>query len=51
MSTRHLGKRRLKPEPTPQILPACPEPPPWLSAYAREERLRVARRRCTHCGC
>lgn len=31
------GKRRLKPEPQPQIEAKCPEAPDWLSDYAAEE--------------
>jgi P27 family predicted phage terminase small subunit len=36
------GKRRVPPEPTPEIAPACPDPPPFLGAYAQEEWQRVA---------
>jgi P27 family predicted phage terminase small subunit len=36
------GKRPLKPEPEPAIAPACPEPPLFLDAYARDEWHRVA---------
>jgi P27 family predicted phage terminase small subunit len=36
------GKRRIPPEPQPEIAPTCPEPPPFLGEYAREEWHRVA---------
>jgi P27 family predicted phage terminase small subunit len=35
------GKRRIPPEPTPEVAPACPEPPPFLGEYAREEWHRI----------
>jgi P27 family predicted phage terminase small subunit len=36
------GRRPLRPEPQPELAPACPEPPPFLGAYARDEWFRVA---------
>jgi P27 family predicted phage terminase small subunit len=36
------GRRPLRPEPEPAIEPACPEPPSFLGAYARDEWWRCA---------
>lgn len=36
------GKRPLRPEPEPEREPKCPEPPPFLDGYARDEWWRVA---------
>jgi phage terminase small subunit len=36
------GKRRIPPEPTPEIEAACPDPPGFLGEYAREEWARVS---------
>jgi P27 family predicted phage terminase small subunit len=36
------GKRRIPPEPQPEIAPACPEPPVFLPEYAKEEWHRIA---------
>ena len=41
------GCRRMKPEPMPAIAPVCPEPPPFLTGYARDEWYRVAEQ--LHC--
>jgi P27 family predicted phage terminase small subunit len=32
----------MRPEPQPALLPKCPDPPEWLSPYAKEEFHRVA---------
>ncbi|MCK1303899.1 phage terminase small subunit P27 family [Bradyrhizobium sp. 24] len=36
------GKRRLHPEPEPQIAKVCPEPPPFITGYAADEWWTVA---------
>jgi P27 family predicted phage terminase small subunit len=36
------GKRPLRPEPEPAALPACPEPPAFITGYAAEEWRRAA---------
>jgi len=36
------GKRALRAEPEPAREPKCPEPPPFLDSYARDEWWRVA---------
>jgi P27 family predicted phage terminase small subunit len=36
------GKRRIPPEPTPEIEAACPDPPVFLPEFAKEEWHRVA---------
>jgi P27 family predicted phage terminase small subunit len=36
------GKRPIHPEPEPEISPAVPEPPPFLTGYAVDEWRRVA---------
>src|SRR5262245_56995628 len=35
------GKRRLHPEPEPQIAKTCPEPPPFITGYAADEWWRT----------
>jgi phage terminase small subunit len=36
------GHQRLRPAPQPMIEPKCPEPPPFLGAYAQDEWWLVA---------